>query len=536
MREENSAAKGMLALSIAGMMSKVLSVFYSPILLNILGSEGFGIYSKTLDVFLFIYAIACTGTQPAVAKVVTELTALENPREAIRALRLSGKLYALIGGILGSIMIALAIPISNLIQSPGTRYGIMFLGPCVFITAILSTLRGYMQGRNNMTSIAISQIVEQFFNVIISLAGAFMLIKISLPLGSAGAQIGTSVGALIACFYIIYCYEKKGYREEAYKYGHSNKKISDKRIIRRIIMYSIPITLSAGLQNLGGLVDMANVSIRLGVAGFSKSEGDSLYGLYSIYKTLYGVPLTIITAISTTMLPSITRSFVLNEHREVKRKIANIFRLVFAIAIPSAVGLSVLSSEIYLTLYGSTAGENIMKIGSFIMVIMAVTQIQSMVLQGINKLYYVLKTFTIGIVVKIILNYIFVGIPSINIYGVLIGNCFWHLIPAVLNHKMICKEMKMKLSIRRVTIKSIVSSLAMAILIVLLKIPASLVYDALGVGRISGIIVTIPLVLCGVMLYAYLMIVLGGITKNDIKSISPKLLKVIPSKLRDKLK
>lgn len=529
MKEENSAARGMIALSFAGIMSKVLSIFYSPFLIAILGDSGFGIYSKTLDVFLFIYAIACTGTQPAVAKVVTELIALDNPKGANRALKLSRNLYMLLGGILGSIMIVFAFPIAGLTGNTDIAYGLMFLGPCVFVTAILSVYRGYMQGRNNVTSIAVSQIIEQLFNVIISLIGAFVLMKVSLPLGSAGGQIGTSVGALIGCLYLVYCYEKKGYSNDAHRYGFSNKKISDKKIIRKVVMYSIPITMSAALQNLGGLIDMGNVSRGLMEAGFTQLEGDILYGLYSKYKTLYGVPLTIITAIATTMLPSITRSFVLNDRREVKKKIGSVFKLIFIIAIPSAVGLAVLSPEIYITLYGNTNGTTIMMVGSFILIIMAVTQIQSMILQSINKLYFVLKTFTVGIIFKIVLNYIFVRITDINIYGVLIGNCFWHLIPAILNNIKISKEMKMKISIKRLTIVPIIASTAMGIALMLCKFATNPILNMLGGGRISGAIVTIPLVVVGVFVYAYILIALGGITKKDLKMISPKIIRIIPN-------
>lgn len=46
-------------------------------------------------------------------------------------------------------------------------------------------------------------------------------------------------------------------------------------------MYSLPIVLSAGLQNLGGLVDMLNVRSRLIDIGFSKSAAYALYGYYS---------------------------------------------------------------------------------------------------------------------------------------------------------------------------------------------------------------------------------------------------------------
>ena len=166
-------------------------------------------------------------------------------------------------------------------------------------------------------------------------------------------------------------------------------------------MYSIPITISAGLQNFGGIVDMVNVSKRLLVAGFSRDAGNVLYGLLGMYRTLYGVPLVIITAIGITVLPALAKSLVLKNRKELKKSISQAFKLTFMIAIPSAVGLSILSSEIYISLFPNNQGANIMLIGSFVMVLMSVTQIQSIVMQGINRLYYILGTFCLGIVIKI---------------------------------------------------------------------------------------------------------------------------------------
>jgi len=54
MREESTAARGILALSIAGILSKVISVLYTPMLRSILGIEGYGVYGKVLEVFLFV--------------------------------------------------------------------------------------------------------------------------------------------------------------------------------------------------------------------------------------------------------------------------------------------------------------------------------------------------------------------------------------------------------------------------------------------------------------------------------------------------
>ncbi|MDS0525765.1 polysaccharide biosynthesis protein [Clostridium sp. SHJSY1] len=536
MKEKASAAKGMFILSFAGMMVKVMSVFYTPLLTQILGLGGYGIYSKTTEVFLFIYALSCMGAQPAVAKVVAEYTALDNPKGAIKVLRIASGFYGVLGIVLGGGMVLLAKPLANLAHSPQSAYGIMALGPCIVITSLLAVFRGFMQGKSNMTPIAISQVAEQILNVVISLLCAFILVQGSVDMGNAGAQVGTSVGALFACFLVIYFYDKKGYKEEALESEIPDKKIKNKKILRKLLMYSFPITLSAGLQNLGGLVDMFNVSARLIVAGFTEEQANILYAGLGQYKTLYGVPLVVITAIGTTVLPSIAKSIALKDRKETKRKISYAFKMVFIIAIPSAVGLSMLSKEVYIALFNTSQGSGIMMYGSVILVLMSMTQIQSTVLQGINKLYFVLKTFCIGIVIKIIANYILVGIPGINIYGAIIGNCLWHLIPAILNHREICSIMMMRMPVLRLTIKPIFASAAMAATIYVCKMPLGFLYRFIPLTRFTAIPITVLLIAAGGLVYIYLIIATGGITKKDIEGVSPKILKIIPRFMRVKLR
>lgn len=536
MKERSSAAKGMFMLSLAGMMVKVMSIVYTPFLTAILGDEGYGIYSKTTEIFLFVYALSCMGAQPAVAKVVAEYTALDNPKGAVKTLKVASRFYCFSGIILATLMMLLAVPLSNIAHSPSAVLGIRALAPCIIITSVLAVLRGFMQGKSDMAAIGVSQIAEQLLNVIISLLCAYILMHSGIEFGNAGAQVGTSVGALFACLYILYCYEKKHYGREAAKSVSDDKRLKNKHILSKVIRYSIPITISAGLQNLGGIVDMLNVSGRLIVAGFTESKANQLYGLLGKYKTLYGVPLVLITAISTTVLPSLAKSIVLKERKEAKQKISYALKMAFMISIPAAVGLSMLHKEVYIALYGNDRGSDIMLYGSIVLVLMSVTQIQSTVLQGINKLYYILVTFSIGIVVKIIVNYILVGIPNINIYGVIVGNCLWHLIPAVLNHKKICSIMKMRMPIIRLTIKPIISSAAMVAAIYLVKQPLNVLYRFVPLKMTTAMPIVILLVAVGAFVYLYTMIVLGGIRRRDIESISPKIMNFIPRFMRIKLK
>ena len=179
MREESSVAKGMFILSLAGIMAKLISLFYTPFLVDILGDTGYGVYSKTTEIFVFVYALTTMGAQPAVAKVVAEYTALENPKGAIRALKVASKFYFVIGVIFALLLIAFADVIADFSETPEMAIGLMVLAPCVLITSILAVLRGFMQGKSDMKPIAISQVFEQILNVSLSLLGAFILYESS---------------------------------------------------------------------------------------------------------------------------------------------------------------------------------------------------------------------------------------------------------------------------------------------------------------------------------------------------------------------
>jgi len=536
-RSAHNSNRGFLILSIAGILTKIISVFYIPLLQRIIGLDGYGIYQNCYEVFLFVYAVTNLGTQPAIAKVVAELTALGKPNDAVRTLKIARTILALVGAILTLLLMLLAFPIGKLIGNPAASYGILMLAPSIFVTSLLSSYRGYFQGRNSMAAIAISQVLEQVINILISLTCAFFLVKISVEYGSAGGTVGTSVGAFIACLYMVYIYGKKEFEEDSIEAQGNNKRVRTKHIIKKLIKYGLPITLSAGLQNFGSLVDMVNVNGRLAVAGFNLQQSQVLYGVLGRYKTLLSVPLIVVTALGTTVLPAVAAAMALKDKKEIRRKATFAFRLTFIITVPAAVGLSILGREVFELLYGTDQGFDLMVMGSVVLVLMAVVQIQTVILQSVNKLYFVLGTFSIGIVAKIIANYVLVGIPEINILGVVAGNFLWFAIPMFLNKKALRKVLKVKIPMFRNVIKPLIASAAMAGIILLLKTPASIIIRLAngGSSMLNGII-TLFIIAVGGFVYLYLMMLLGGINKSDINSISPRLFNLLPRFLRVKLK
>ena len=539
MREESSSTRGFMILSFAGIFAKVLSAFYVPLLNRIIGVEGVGMYSRSYDIFMFVYAITSMGCQPAVAKVVAELKALGNERDTIKALKISRKVYGLIGGALTIILLLFAYPIAKIGEIQNSTFAIMFLAPSILLTAVLSAYRGYFQGKNEMSGIAISQILEQLLNVFVSLLFAFLLYHISLPMGAAGGTIGTSVGAVFAIFYLVYIYDKRKFEEEALNSSKTGRRITSKAILRKLVRYAFPITLSAGIQNFGGMIDMMNVSRRLIHAGFTKAQSDTLYGLLYNYKVLIGVPLIIVTALTTIVLPAVSKASALKDRKSIRRSANFAFRITFAITIPSAVGLTVLNKDIYTLLYQSDKGAYIMEYGAFILVLTAIAQLQSVILQGISQFYPMIISFSIGIFLKIVANFILVGIPSINILGVLIGNFLCYFVPILINHRILTRSIRYKVPMLKNCVKPILASICMAIVIFILKQPINVLGGFLGSSRIVmylyTVIYTLVLVAIGGFVYLYIMILLGGIRKLDIESISPRVYTMLPKFMRRKL-
>lgn len=534
--KEQSTTKGFAILSIAGLLVKILSVLYIPILRVILGEEGLGIYYQTYEVFVFIYAVANTGMQVAICKIVSELTALGRERDALRVFKISRTMLLVIGSIFTILLFILAKPIAEF-ASPRITYGLMVLSPTIVITSVLVSYRGYFNGKNDMKSLAFSQVIEQFINVVISILFAYMLARNSLELGSAGGTVGTSVGALVACIYLVMVFKRKRFIDEASKQPYTGKRISNKKITKRILRYGLPVTLSAGLANFGSMIDMFNVIGRLKFAGFEDKAADALYGLLASYKTLLNVPLIFIISLGSVVLPAISRSVTLKDKKEVKRKVSFAFRMTYGITIPAAIGLAVLHNEIYKSFFGNTNGSQLMFYGSLVVILMALNQIQSTILQSVSKFKFLLLSYSIGIIAKITGNYIFVGMPNINIYGAIVGGFACYLFPVILNQMKLQKTIKIKIPLIRTAIKPTVSAIGMSISIMITRLLLTAILPSWFMERrIFMIILTFTYIMVGVVTYAYMMIFTKGIRRKEIEDMSPRIYGKIPSFMRKHLK
>lgn len=532
MENKKSATRGFAVLTAAGILNKILSVAYVPILIQIIGDLGYGIYTAGYRIYAFIYILTNSGFPIAISKLQAELVAHGNYRDARRSFRIISGVMAAYGFTMAMLTAVFARQITAVMHYERAYLVILALAPTMLFSAISGTYRGFFNGTSNMKHTAMSQIIEQILNVILSLTFALMLIKYDVEWACAGATVGTTVGALGSALYLRWKYVEN--RNILKKHtDNSIKWIDSKTLIFRFLSYAIPIAFNSIVVFGGDLIDLWNVKSRLMSAGFSSDSAYVMFGALTKYSSLLNVPLAITTALYVAMMPSFSAAVSLNDNRQLKDHISDAFRISLMISIPAAVGLAVLSKPIFTFLFSVryVDGWHLMAAGSVVVILYSIIQIQAGILQSINMTKYSTVSLLAGIGAKIFLNYFLIAIPSVNVMGAVIGTIVCYIIAMKLNSRYIKKYLPVKVVIKKHIGRPVVSSAAMALTAAIVyKLLFMVLHFFMPGSYMANAISTLTSVAAGAAVYGIVMLKIGGITKDDLEVIPylEKLKKILP--------
>lgn len=548
MVKKQSKEKGFALLSVSSLIVKVISIFFIPALIAIITESGNGLFSAANQVFAFAYALTNSGTLNAITKMIAEYCAQKSEEEAERAFTVARTALAAIGAVISILLFLFAGKIAALISFPDATYSIMVLAPCVFLTAVVSGYRGYFQGRQDFSARSSSQVIEQVVHVVASLAlaaaGMYLVKDKSMALiyACTGANAGSTVAALVAMIHLM-MYMKKYRKAQPKKLKPIRFSLGDKQeiitTIKIFIAYSLPITVSAGLQNFSTLVDAANAKGRLLASGLNSTMADAMYSYLSKYQQLVYVPLVIVVALASTILPDLSMAKATSDKLKFKNALDYAYRWCFIISIPSSVVMGLFSEALYsaLKLQG---GHELLLYGSFVCVLMSVVNIQSSILQGMTRMYRLVVYLAIGIVAKVWVNYMLISIPSVRINGAIVGSVVCFIIPVVLNEIYIRKHVKTKVTISHFFVKPFLASGLMAVVMYIYNSSLAFILTRyIGASKIGGYIaVALPLVIAscvGLAVFLIAMTYMGGFSKKDLDMIPHRFRKRIPKSLIKKM-
>ena len=530
----NKILKGTAVLAIAGIVVKVLGAIFKIPLNALIGAEGLAYYGYAYPLYSLFIVIATAGIPVAISRLVSEKVAVNDYENAQRVFKISRVLMFVIGFIsflicyFGADFMA-----EHVYKDLGALLPIKAIAPALIFVPVMSSYRGYFQGRQNMNPTAISQFVEQIVRVAVGLVAAFLLLDLGLDASAAGATFGATVGAVggLAVMMLIYHFNKKAIGYHLDHSAHNNVQESAMNIVKQILLIAVPITIGASIVPIISFADSAIVTRRLLDAGFSVEEARILWGELSGYcTTMIGLPQVVTQGIAVAMVPAVAAAFKLGNKVELKNNINLGMRISMIIGMPCAIGMMALAEPILLFVFGrdeeTTAAAidaaptlQIMCLGVFLMALVFTT---NGILQGINKQSLPVKNLFIGAVGKVVLTYILVGIPFINIKGAAIGSVFTYGAAFLLNLKDLLKYTQVKMDTSLVFIKPSIAS-------ILMGAGAFASFKLLYMVISSQTLAMFGAIMVGVVIYAVLIFALKAITKEEIALLpkGDKLVKIL---------
>ena len=197
-------------LALASILTRVMGIVFRVPLTRIIGDEGIGAYSNAYEIYNLALLLSTYSVPIAVSKLVS---ARESKKEYINSYMVfrTALFFSVISGALAALVTFLGADFfaSTLFKSESSAIPLKFLAPTIFIFAIMGVLRGFFQGKNTVIPTSVSQLIEQFFHVVIGLSAAVIFRKIydeseyRVAYGAAGGTFGTLIGAVASLIFLV---------------------------------------------------------------------------------------------------------------------------------------------------------------------------------------------------------------------------------------------------------------------------------------------------------------------------------------------
>ena len=467
-------------LAVAGIIVKLIGFLYRIPMANMLGEVGNGLYGVAFGIYNIILTLSCSSLPLGLSKLISQYEIKKEYRSAYRLFRNSLILAMIVGGIFWVLIYYGADFLEMCYAKPGLAKPLRIVAPTTFVMAILGVVRGFFQGKNTMIPSAVSQIIEQIMNAIISIVAVMQFMRVYqssadvFAYGAAGGIMGTLCGALSAFAFllVLYLLYRPGYISRVNR-SKNRHVASDMRLNKLLLMTLIPISLSQAAYQLSGTLDDLIFGNILNFKGLAVDFVTAIQGVYSTqYNLLINIPIAFASSLAVSIVPSIVASKERHDRRGIFEKVNFINKFVMVLTIPSVIGFMVLARPIISLIFAALTEHrdlsvHMLQIGSVSIVFYSLASISTAILQSLNKMREPIVNAFIGLVVHLIFVCPLLIFTEMNAYILVVGNIIFPLVICVLNERSLNRELHIHKDVKRTYIIPIIASLIMGIIVFL---------------------------------------------------------------------
>ncbi len=509
---------GVIILTVANILVKAIGLLFKIPMNHVVGDTGMGYYTSAYTIYTLLYMISTAGLPVAVSKLISESRAQGKIKQAKSIFKITLRLFFIVGFSMMAIMLLTAKWYSTvIIGAPPTFACIYAIAPTLFFVCITSAFRGYFQGYQQMVPTAVSQVIESVCKLAIGILAAVYAINKGYPIHivAAYAAVGLTVGVFLGTIFLAISkamFKPRAYDEEYLaSVGESDECESTGTILKKLITIAIPITLSASVMSLTNIIDAVLVQHLLQLGGMTQEMATTVYGNYTTLAVpMFNLPTVLINPIGYSIIPLISVTNGTGNKERSKLVMESALRVTIILALPCAIGLTVLSGPILSLFYVkesvvmATPLLTLLAPSAFFVCMLTVT---NAILQATSNERLPLVSMLVGGGVKIVLNCILIG--SLGMAATPVSTLVCYFVAAVLNFIFVLKKAKISPNFGTTFLRPLISGVACGVSAVLFN----MLFDKL----IGGKIATIGSITMAAIVYFLFVFVTRSVSENDIK-------------------
>ncbi len=414
--KKSSFVEGTVIATLAIVFTKILGMLYVIPFYAMVGVQGSALYAYAYNIYNIFLDISSVGLPIAISKIINEYNTLGKMDAKLRAYRIGKKLMGFIAvGIFIILMVFAPLIASALIgdlKGGNTVSDVAFAIRCVsfaiLIVPFLSVEKGYLQGHKIINTSSISQVLEQIVRISVILGGSYLVLNVfngTITLAVGVSVFGAFVGGVVAYAFIKYNVSKHKKvlgLDEKYK----KDDISDKEIYKKIFAYAIPFIIINIVSSCYNFVDMTLLLRTMNYLKLSAHDVEFVTTSVTTWAPKINMIVTSLAmGMSTSFIPTMVSSYTLGDWKEVNNKFNQAIQILLMISIPTTIGLSLLSSEVWSVFYGvNSSGSLILALNVFTGLVINIYMISSSAIQGLNKFKIVYLSAITGFVTNALLD------------------------------------------------------------------------------------------------------------------------------------
>ncbi|MBM7694556.1 PST family polysaccharide transporter [Peribacillus deserti] len=503
--------RGAAILTAAAIFTKILSAFYRIPYQNIAGDLGFYIYQQVYPLYGISVILSTYGFPVVISKLIAEKS---RGKEETRSIVAISFIVLSILGLL--IFLGVFFGAGWISVCMGDRK----LEPLLRISAfaflfmpVVSVVRGFFQGRNEMLPTAVSQIAEQSVRVLFIIVVTYLLLKQghSLYAAGGGAVLGSVIGAFASVLALV-TFMWIG------RYSFTFTDFSFKRmkeVTRALFIQGTAFCISSLLLTLTQLVDSFTLYSLLIERGMEETAAKELKGIFDRGQPLLQLGSIAATSLSLAIVPLLSSSRARTDRQYLLQKVKLALTVTITAGVAAAIGLILIIKPVNIMLFTDNSGSETLAVLAITILFSSLIMISSVILQSIGIIWPAMLAILTGIVLKFLLNLWLV--PVFSIKGAACSTAVSYIFIFLALFILLWKKMKVPLVESKHLMIWIFTAISMAVTLYVHAWVFSLLVSAgSSPGRMFSSIQALTAVCAGAVVYMKLILRSGMFAPEEL--------------------